>query len=114
MKSMLRNVNDHGKLYNCLAFVCPGCVEMFGGTGLHMLPVNTNVVKTAWTWNGNLVCPTLTPSILTEKDTPNICHCFLTEGVFNFLSDSKHSLAGKKIPLPDLPDWFIKETNDAF
>ncbi len=43
MKSMLRHVDDHGLQYNCLMFVCPGCIEMYGGSGLHMLPVNSDV-----------------------------------------------------------------------
>lgn len=103
---MLRNVIHSDVQYQCLAFVCPGCVD-FGRSGLHMLPVNTNVKSLAWTWDGNLNFPTLTPSILTGKDSPNICHSYLTAGIFKFLDDCTHSLAGKEVPIPDLPDWFV-------
>lgn len=109
MKSMIRHVDDHGKQYDCLAFVCPGCIEMVGGTGLHMLPVNTDIKTPAWGWDGSLDEPTLTPSILTGKGTPKICHSFLTGGVFTFLGDCNHSLANTSVPIPDLPEWFVKE-----
>ncbi len=109
MKSMLNTVDENGLIYNCLAFVCPGCVEMLGDSGLHMLPVNTTVKTPAWTWDGNLIRPTLSPSILTGKDSPNICHSFLRDGIFEFLSDCAHSLAGQKVEMPDLPHWVIDD-----
>lgn len=109
MKSQIRKVNDHGVTYDCLAFVCPGCAEDRGGSGLHMLPVNTTEKSPSWDWDGNLDAPTLNPSILTGKDSPNICHSFLRVGRFEFLGDSTHSLAGKTVDLPDLPDWFTEE-----
>lgn len=117
MKSVIRHVIDHDIQYNALAFICPGCLVMEGrhGTGLHMLPVNSNVKTPSWTWDGDSLLPTLTPSILTKWKGAGlevVCHSFLTEGVFNFLSDCTHSLVGKKVEMVDLPDWFIKETNE--
>lgn len=112
MKSMTRLVNNHGILYECLAFVCPGCIDMYGGSGLHMLPVNTTMKSPSWDWDGNLILPTLSPSILTGKGTPKICHSFLKEGEFQFLDDCTHSLVGKHIMMPDLPLWFVKETDE--
>ncbi len=109
MKSMIRHVDDHGKKYDCLAFVCPGCIAMVGGTGLHMLAVNTTVKSPSWDWNGNLEKPTLTPSILTGKGSDKICHSFLTSGVFKYLGDCNHELANQEVPMVDLPDWFVKE-----
>lgn len=109
MKSMLRTVNDKGLIYDCLAFVCPGCAEKreekFINSGLHILPVNTEIKSPSWSWDGNLERPTLNPSILTGKNTPYICHSFLRDGIFIFLEDSTHSLAGKQVPIPDLPTW---------
>ncbi len=111
MKSILRAVT-HGELqYPCLMFVCPGCKEI-GGTGLHMLPVNTDKKHPAWEWDRNFERPTLAPSILTRMgpaENQAICHSFLRGGVFEFLNDSTHSLAGTHAPMPDLPDWVIKE-----
>lgn len=114
MKSQIRKVSDGDKRYDALAFVCPGCIEMSGSnsTGLHLLPVNTDQTSPAWQWDENLENPTLNPSILTGKGSPNICHSFLRAGIFEFLSDCTHSLAGQKVELPDLPDWFIKETEE--
>lgn len=109
MKSMIRHVDDHGKKYDCLAFVCPGCIEMVGGTGLHMLCVNSDIQTPSWHWDGNLLLPTLEPSILTKTHNGGICHSFIHVGVFEYLNDCTHSLAGQKIAMPDLPEWFIKE-----
>jgi len=110
VKAALRGVNDHGVHYDALAFVCPGCVEMVGGSGLHLLPVNSIEHKPSWTWDGNLDAPTLSPSILTGKDDPDRrCHSFLEAGVLRSLSDCNHSLAGQLVPLPDLPDWFTAD-----
>ncbi len=112
MKAMIRHVDDHGLLYDAIAFICPGCVAMDGRTGLHLLPVNSTVKEPSWDWDGNLLKPTLSPSILTGKGSPKICHSFLRDGVFEFLGDCTHMLAGKKVAMPDLPDWFVKETNE--
>ena len=107
MKAMIRNVDDHGTKYQALAFVCPGCLELGGGSGLHMLPVNSTEESPSWDWDGNLEAPTLSPSILTGKDDPaRRCHSFLKAGVFEFLGDCAHSLAGTSVPMVELPGWF--------
>ncbi len=108
MKSMTRSVDDHGLKYDALAFVCPGCRE-FGGTGLHLLPVNSSTKSSSWDWDGDLDRPTLNPSILTGRDSPRVCHSFLRGGVLEFLGDCAHSLANRLVELPDLPDWFVEE-----
>jgi hypothetical protein len=110
MKSQLRNVTDGDIRYTALMFVCPGC-EKLGGSGLHMLPVNSPQTSPSWGWNENLEKPTLTPSILTKYDD-RVCHSFLTDGVFEFLSDCSHELAGQKVEIPDLYEWCTNEWND--
>jgi hypothetical protein len=111
MKSMIRKVDDHGVHYDALMFVCPGCKAFNdGGSGLHILPVNTDKKSPAWTWDGNIDRPTISPSILTGKDTDKICHSFLVGGIFQFLSDCTHSLAGQHVEIPDLPDWVLGDT----
>ncbi len=109
MKSILRMVNDHGLEYACLMFVCPGCIGVLGGSGLHMLPVNSKVKEPSWEWDGNLIRPTLSPSILTGRTTPDICHSYLRDGIFEYLNDCTHALAGQKVEMPDLPDWVTNE-----
>lgn len=112
MKSMIRSIDDHGVKYKALMFVCPGCADQDDSTGLHMLPINTDKKAPSWYWDGNLEAPTLSPSILTGKRTGKICHSFLKNGVFEFLKDSTHSLSGQHVPMPDLPDWVINESNE--
>lgn len=91
---------------------CPGCQEM------HHLP-------DSWKFDGNLTQPTFTPSFKHEgiqrvfiggkwtgewkrdasgNTIPYICHYILTAGQLQFCSDCTHGLAGKTVPLPDLPD----------
>lgn len=95
----------------CYFHWCPACQEM------HPLPDN-------WTFNGKPESPTFTPSFKQsgvqrifidgkwtgewKRDArgnviPFICHYVLTDGILNFCSDCSHSMAGKSIPLPQLP-----------
>lgn len=116
MKSQLRTIDDHGTVYQALVFICPGCAAggPEGYEGLHMLPVNApNIGKASWDWNGDLERPTLSPSILTNKDNTEAsshprCHSFLKNGVFEFLSDFTHPLANMQVEMPDLPEWAEK------
>lgn len=113
MKTRLRTVKAGDKTYEALLFVCPGCVAggPEGYDGIHLLPVNAeNVDKPSWAWNGDLEKPTLSPSILSQGYSR--CHSFLTDGMFNFLKDSDHPLAGKSVPLPDLPEWAEELSDD--
>lgn len=106
--AVVRPVDDHGNVYSALAFVCPGCALMpGGGSGLHMLPVNSPNKSPQWDWDGNLAAPSLSPSILTRGADSHRCHSFLRGGVFEFLTDSTHPLAGQSVPLPPLPDWMV-------
>lgn len=79
---------------------CPGCNRT------HVLPWK----RDGWTYDGDAAAPTFTPSFLhrwTEWDgqakVERVCHYILTRGVLNYCADSKHALAGKAVPLPDLP-----------
>lgn len=92
-----------------LLFNCPGCGCLHGpkveGEG-------------RWTWNGDLVRPTVSPSILvrgtvpitdeeharimageTVEPKPLVCHSFVRDGQIEFLSDCTHALAGKTVEL---------------
>ena len=98
MSEKLRPVIDgHGQSYGHVHY-CPGCDEM------HHLPPG-------WTFNGDLVKPTYSPSFRHEMDfvdrTPHrICHYILTDGVLNFCGDCTHSFAGKSVPLPPIPQRY--------
>lgn len=114
MKATIRTIQhgDDESTYSALMFTCPGCAEMHGNDGIHILPVNTTLVQPSWDWDGDLEFPTISPSILTGKGGPQRCHSFLRNGNFQFLSDSTHSLAGRTVEMPDLPDW-AKEDDSA-
>ncbi|TXH54540.1 MAG: ammonia monooxygenase [Desulfurellales bacterium] len=92
---------------------CPGCEEHHG------VPVQG---PKAWGFNGNPDRPTLTPSVLVTgmrsitgeehkrimageeiEPTPMRCHCFIRDGMIEFLGDCSHKLAGQTVPLPELP-----------
>ncbi len=86
---------------------CPGCKS------LHTFAVDRPFDNGArWTWDGCIDAPTFSPSM---NVGPGWCHYFLHNGQIEFLSDCKHELAGKTVPLPDLPDWalkFMRDDND--
>lgn len=117
--AQIREINDHGHVYQALAFICPGCTddsrddEGYKGD-LHMLPVSGDVPegRPRWDWDGNLEAPTLNPSIMTHTHhggVEQVCHSFLRAGVFDFLGDCTHQYAGQHVPMPPLPDFMMEE-----
>jgi hypothetical protein len=97
-------------------FQCPGCKKTHG--------FRVTTARDNWSYNGNAVAPTFSPSLLVESHawvppvTPEnlvewkrspwtqarvetICHSFVTDGMIQFLSDCTHALAGQTVPLPD-------------
>ena len=71
---------------------CPGC-----GYG-HPFRIKGDGDK--WTWNGNMVKPTFTPSMLINKSHPaKQCHSFVTDGNIRFLADCWHALKGQTVAL---------------
>lgn len=81
---------------------CPGCNDV-------------HRVDDKWTWNGSTTAPTITPSILVTLDyavRPDLnrrCHSFLTDGVWQFLGDCSHAMAGQSVPMVPVPDWMVAE-----
>lgn len=104
-------------------FWCPGCGEP------HY--VSTSGSGPVWGFDGNVERPTFTPSILVRSGhyipghkpgdpcwctfkpadggessfKCKVCHSFVRDGRIQFLSDCSHGLAGRTIPLPQLPAW---------
>ena len=89
-----------------IAFWCPGC------EGYHSFHVGDEPGP-RWTWNGNVECPTFSPSLLVRYPAnPNaapgfeewlkerVCHSFVTDGQIRFLTDCTHALAGQTVPIP--------------
>lgn len=107
--AQIHHIDNHGVLYDAIAFVCPGCKLMHKDySGLHLLPVNRTDGGLSWDWNGDLEAPTLSPSILTGRGEDKICHGYLENGKFRFLGDSNHELANQEnIPMVPLEDWML-------
>ena len=79
---------------------CPGCEDVHGirieGPG-------------AWTWDGDEVSPTISPSLLvrmrfTVEFADRVCHSFVRAGQWEFLTDSTHARAGQTVPCVPFPD----------
>lgn len=91
-----------------IMFKCPGC------DNAHGIPVDGS---RGWSWNGDGDKPTVTPSILCTWSEPSdvegefddksknrkmVCHTFVRDGQWHFLTDCTHALSGQIV---DIPDW---------
>lgn len=97
---------------------CPACEDT------HRITVGT---PDSWTWDGNEDAPTISPSILVggvqwpvgqgfhkpqhrvEPGGAIACHSFVIAGVWQFLGDCTHAMAGQYVPMVPLPDWLADE-----
>lgn len=85
-----------------MIFECPGC-DMAHGVYVD------REQRPRWDWNGDMVRPTFSPSILVrwdwgEKREKKVCHSFVRDGQIQFFGDCTHGLAGKTVPLPAIED----------
>jgi hypothetical protein len=73
---------------------CDGCDSW------HLINVDVPNEYTGarWTFDGNVDAPTFSPSV----NIVGKCHYFITKGMIQYCSDSKHRLAGKTVPLPKI------------
>jgi hypothetical protein len=55
-----------------------------------------------WTFDGDLVNPTISPSVLSEGEKR--CHFFVKKGRIQYLNDSQHELAGQTVDMTP-PPW---------
>ncbi len=112
---------EKGKIYH----YCPACDE------LHAAAVGAPFSNGARWQFSNPEKPTLSPSMKVstghfvsssrhsagdcpmcdadgEYGTCGICHYFLKHGQLEYLSDCTHKLAGMRVPLPELPERYLK------
>lgn len=54
----------------------------------------------SWSWNGDMVRPTFTPSMMCSKGTPRQCHSNVTDGHIAYHGDCWHDKKGQILPLP--------------
>lgn len=67
-------------------------------------------IDSSWTFNGDTERPTFSPSLLTRRhyrDEVQVCHSFVTDGVWHFLGDCTHAKAGQSVPMVDFPDDWL-------
>lgn len=79
-------------LQNAIAIYCPGC-ECY-----HMIDAR-------WKFNNNWEKPTIIPSLLINYPDGKICHSYITEGYWRFLSDCSHHLKGQEIKIQSEDFW---------
>lgn len=91
-----------------IAHYCPACRELHTFSCQQPDPLT----GCKWVWDGNIIRPTLTPSInitwthgnkLTRR-----CHYTLEAGILQFIEDCTHELKGIRMSLPALPT-FLKD-----
>ena len=84
-------------------FHCPGCGHVHAFT---VGPPRAGWGDARWTFNGDFEKPTLSPSLLCNRDYPESrCHSFVIDGKVQFLADCWHKLAGQTVDLPDWDGW---------
>lgn len=80
---------------------CPACRR---GHVFHVSAINPENHR--WTWNGDRVKPTFSPSLLvheTEGVGPR-CHSVVTGGTIAFQQDCGHEMRGQSAVLGPVPD----------
>ena len=113
IKGMLREAYFYtgrdltSRFIGALAALCPACgfehsfsVDL-EGHGKHMNAV--------WSFNGDYESPTFSPSmgfnLGNQEEFHPICHSFLRDGIWQFLGDCTHEMAGQHVPMiPPEPD----------
>lgn len=97
---ILRSTEGNGLMFRCPGCGCAHRVQYGDGPGPR------------WSWNGDEIRPTFTPSVLVTYNgadagvdgaPPAVCHSFVTNGQIAFLADCSHALAGQTVPLPAWP-----------
>ncbi len=95
MANLLTEVKAHGG-WGWMVY-CPGCKY-------------SHVFDARWKFNGNMESPTFSPSLKVTWDyTDNahpqkVCHSFVRNGEWQFLTDCTHDLAGQTLPMIEDPD----------
>lgn len=93
MPKVLKLTNQDGSHGGWLA-ECPAC-----GFG--------HLFDPRWKFNGDVERPTFEPSMLVHANPrsgpPSVrCHSFLRDGVWEYLGDCQHEMAGQRVPVPEL------------
>lgn len=103
MKTTLEN---DGVKYDGYFVWCPGCdyQHLFN---IKNAETQADAPLPFWEFNGNLERPTFSPSFKMQHGKGEVCHSYLTEGMWQFLDDCTHDFAGQTISMVPLPDWLV-------
>ncbi len=97
MRVKIHNFAGDGQKVAVYAFHCVGC-----GYDHAFTVGEPQGDRPRWTFNGSLEAPTFHPSLLCNKDTPELrCHSFVEDGKIIYLADCHHKLAGQTVQIPD-------------
>lgn len=90
--NVMAEIENHPGMF---LFMCPGCKSA------HQIKTAEGD-KPRWTFNGDMVKPTIRASILVHKHDGGQprCHSFVTDGNIQFLGDCTHDLNGQTVSLP--------------
>ena len=91
MSEVLRKVTNAGWPFDH-EFYCPGCKCMHGFNAYQNH-------EPRWQFNGDLVKPTIAPSLLVRWGLGKVCHLYMKEGKLQFLADCTHALAGQTVEM---------------
>jgi len=94
---LIRLYNDEEEQ---IGFYCEGCNDA------HWFRIRGP--QPVWGFNGNLNCPSFSPSLRIRYgtgDREKCCHLILKDGIINYCGDCSHDLKGKPVKMVDLPDW---------
>ena len=62
--------------------------------------------KDVWEWNGSWDKPTFVGSMLSRNPKrTRVCHSYLRDGVWEFLKDSTHAMAGQMVPMAPISEY---------
>ena len=112
IKGMLRETyfysggTPDARVVASLDALCPGCgfEHSFAvGSSEH------DQGRPVWEFDGNYETPTFNPSMLSNRNRDDehkpICHSWLHDGIWQFLGDCTHEMAGQHVPMiPPEPD----------
>ena len=97
MSKVRRHTFPWGEVH--LHFNCPGCNCEHT---VRIEPRDGEPRKTCWTYNDLDGAPTLSPSIMVDRDRPERrCHSFVENGKIKFCGDCHHDLKNQEVELPD-------------
>jgi hypothetical protein len=103
-----RQVIAENEVPGLYSFDCQGCGHAHS---FNTLQENEEKGFHTWEFNGDLINPTVSPSLLYHGGNMSRCHSHIINGDIQYIGDSTHSLSGTTVRL--LPFTYMEETIEA-